>query len=674
MQKTIDHYEIISELGRGGMAVVYRARDLQLGREVALKILPRSLNVDKSFEERFIREAQMAAQLNHPNIVGIYHIGNSDIGPYIAMELLSGGSLQNLIKSAGALPSQKVIQIGLQVTSALGASHAKGIIHRDIKPENILFDNRGQIKVTDFGIAKARSSSNITMTGQSIGTPHYMSPEQARGLKADHRSDIYSLGVVLYEAVTGQVPFDAPETVAIALKHIQEKPLPPQELNNSVNAELNAIILHCLEKKPEQRFPSCYELFNTLQGKHSLQYNSVESKPIRVMEAGISSKSIRKFNFQSWRYPIIAFTAVLLIIISLIIIKSKISEDRSATYKGIEQVPQTNEISQPVNPIGKGNGIIFIESKPLGASVLIDNYNVGMKTPVTLENILKGVHIITLRKDGFQDVNTSVNILDDEVARLSMKLVKVNSRLTIITEPINANVYIDGKLEGKTPSTFMVATGAHKIRLVKPTFIETTLVVAVPKEGTKVNIAMIEGAVLYEKKWMRAEIAEELKNQKRIEEVTISKPESKSKKEVIKPIVPRKLTITSLETKTDIAEDSLGTNESLDSVKILKGRDKENLTQDSLKLFMKATRDSVWVQLFCDGVSWKNFLKPGNLRTFNAKDSINLHVGNNSIMKYRLNGKKMSLGGGGVKIFKFDHNGVKQWQKSKWNSVFKGRL
>ncbi|HSD30712.1 MAG TPA: serine/threonine-protein kinase, partial [Gemmatimonadales bacterium] len=218
-----EEYEIQEELGRGGMAIVFRAKEKQLDREVAIKVLPFSLAFDKEFVERFQREARTSAKLEHPNIIPIYRVGKSGRVIFFVMKFLRGKPLSALLAVRGALPPMEIRQILIQMGRALAYAHRSGIVHRDIKPDNIMFDEHGQALLTDFGIAKAGTGSKLTGTGMSIGTPHYMSPEQARAQPLDGRSDIYSLGVVAYQCLTGLVPYDGEDSFSIGYKHIMEE-------------------------------------------------------------------------------------------------------------------------------------------------------------------------------------------------------------------------------------------------------------------------------------------------------------------------------------------------------------------------------------------------------------------------------------------------------------------
>lgn len=248
------------------MADVYLAHDNILQRDVALKVMSSRYAGDEEFVERFKREAQSAAALSHPNIVSIFDRGESEDGTYyIAMEYLPGGTLKDRILKRGALPAHTAAAVALQMAAALKAAHERDVIHRDIKPHNILITGSGDVKVTDFGIARAASSSSMTRTGHILGTAHYISPEQAMGEHVGSASDLYSLGVVLYEMLTGEMPFDADTPIGIAMKHVNGRVRPPQDLDPSVPDGINAITLRLLAKSPEDRYASDSELIEDLE-------------------------------------------------------------------------------------------------------------------------------------------------------------------------------------------------------------------------------------------------------------------------------------------------------------------------------------------------------------------------------------------------------------------------
>jgi serine/threonine-protein kinase len=252
-------YRIQRKLGAGGMADVYLAEDQELGRRVAIKILNGRHANDDQFIERFRREAKNAAALNHPNIVSIYDRGNAEDTYYIAMEFLDGRTLKELIVGRGAAPINVAIEYARQILSALRFAHRHGIVHRDIKPHNVLVDGEGRVKVTDFGIARA-GTSQMTETGSIVGTAQYLSPEQARGGEVDPRSDLYSLGIVLYELLTGKTPFEGDTPVEIAMKHLSNAPQPPSKLRPDIPRELDMVVLRALAKSPDDRYQSADEM------------------------------------------------------------------------------------------------------------------------------------------------------------------------------------------------------------------------------------------------------------------------------------------------------------------------------------------------------------------------------------------------------------------------------
>ena len=257
-------YRVRRRIGSGGMADVYCAHDEQLGRPVALKLLYRRFAEDQEFVERFRREASSAAGLQHPNVVGVFDRGEWDGTYYIAMEYLEGRSLKQLVREEGPLPPARAVDLIIQVLKAARFAHRRGIIHRDFKPHNVIVDDEGRAKVTDFGIAKA-GASDMTETGSIMGTAQYLSPEQAQGHAVSAQSDLYSIGIMLYELLTGRLPFDGESPVTIALKQVSEEPIRPRALNPAVTPELEGVVLHALRKDPRERFPDADAFIAALQ-------------------------------------------------------------------------------------------------------------------------------------------------------------------------------------------------------------------------------------------------------------------------------------------------------------------------------------------------------------------------------------------------------------------------
>ena len=274
------------------MADVFLAEDLKLGRKVAIKILASNYASDKNFIARFKREAQILARLNHPGIVQVYDWGEFNGFYFTCIEYVEGKSLKEIIERKGPLPPRTVVDYTMQISSALLAAHKNNLIHRDIKPQNILITPEGKVKVTDFGIAKFMIA-NVTKTLNIIGTAHYISPEQAKGEVLDHRTDIYSLGIVMYEMLTADVPFRGGGSIDISLKHISEKPLKPSELIENIPDKLEKIVMHCLEKDPQARYPGLRELISDLKEYETDKLLSFSTKEKNQSKASVLTNKMK---------------------------------------------------------------------------------------------------------------------------------------------------------------------------------------------------------------------------------------------------------------------------------------------------------------------------------------------------------------------------------------------
>ena len=260
-----DRYELLEKIGEGGMSEVYKAKCHKLNRFVAVKILKKQFADNEEISKKFKREVTAIANLSDANIVNVLDVGTQDEIDYIVMEYVSGKTLKELINYSGKLTYNTAIKIAMQIAKALDCAHRNNIIHRDIKPQNILVTESGEVKVTDFGIAKSTDSKTITNTTSIIGSAHYLSPEQAKGTYIDFRSDIYSFGIVLYEMVTGRLPFEGESPVTVALKHLQEEPVPPKNINSTIPDSLNKLILKAIEKEPIRRYQNAKEIIQDLQ-------------------------------------------------------------------------------------------------------------------------------------------------------------------------------------------------------------------------------------------------------------------------------------------------------------------------------------------------------------------------------------------------------------------------
>ena len=281
-------YEIIEKIGEGGMAYVFKARDNLLNRYVAIKILKEEFSKDEVFVKRFRTEAQSAASLIHPNIVSVFDVGEDKGISFIVMELLESKTLKDYIQAKGPLSSELTLKIAAQIASALEAAHKAHIVHRDIKPQNIILNQNLVAKVTDFGIAKVTNTSTATITsfGKTMGSVHYFSPEHAKGGYTDAKSDLYSLGVVMYEMATGKLPFDADSPVSVALKHIQEIPIEPKQINPNVSQALNQIIMKAMEKSTANRYQTATEMLTDISIALAKPTSSLVARPQSSIEAG----------------------------------------------------------------------------------------------------------------------------------------------------------------------------------------------------------------------------------------------------------------------------------------------------------------------------------------------------------------------------------------------------
>jgi len=301
-------YRVLRRLGSGGMADVYLVEDQQLGRRVALKLLYHRLAEDQQFVERFRREASSAASLQHPSIVGIFDRGEWDGTYYIAMEYVEGRTLKDIVRERGPAPPEAAVDVVLQILRAARFAHQRGVVHRDIKPQNVLIDEEGRIKVADFGIARA-GASDMTETGSVMGTAQYLSPEQAQGRPVDARSDLYSIGIVLYEMLTGRVPFDAESPVTVALKQVSEAPMLPREIDPAIPPALEGVVLRALEKDPARRFADADEFIEALHRARLTPDEVVVTTP-PPMEEILEEEERKSRRWWLWLLILLALAAI----------------------------------------------------------------------------------------------------------------------------------------------------------------------------------------------------------------------------------------------------------------------------------------------------------------------------------------------------------------------------
>jgi eukaryotic-like serine/threonine-protein kinase len=447
-QELNEEYEILDELGRGGMAIVFKAKEKQLDREVAIKVLPFSLAFDKEFVERFQREARTSAKLEHPNIIPIYRVGKSGRIIYFVMKFLRGKPLSSVLGARGSLPPGEVKRILVEVGRALSYAHKKEIVHRDIKPDNIMFDEHGHAVVTDFGIAKAVSGGKLTGTGMSIGTPHYMSPEQAKAQPLDGRSDIYSLGVVAYQCLVGTVPFDGEDSFSIGYKHIMEE-LPTPPLESLDKRQLFEIIRKMMAKTPAQRFQNGDELVSVLEGGRSVSFTTDATQAMpSLTSARIASAPTTPLPRATGGGPRPApsRSVVSALLVWLVIVGTVIGGGGFFAYKqglifakpdsavaggpltppapdtGSRLTGDTTTPPPPPPPPAATPGRLVIQNVPQGANISIEGQPVR-GTQVDLE---PGVHQLIVRAAGYRTYNRQVIITAGETYSVRLNMQETN--------------------------------------------------------------------------------------------------------------------------------------------------------------------------------------------------------------------------------------------------------
>ncbi|NLP30837.1 MAG: Stk1 family PASTA domain-containing Ser/Thr kinase [Clostridiales bacterium] len=406
-------YELLERIGDGGMAVVYKARDRLLNRYVAVKILKPEFTKDIKFIESFRRESQAAAGLTHPNIVNIYDVGREGNINYIVMELIEGKALSDVIKEKGALKPREAVAITKQIASALSHAHKNHIIHRDVKPHNILLTKDGNAKITDFGIAKAVNTGTIASnTGMIMGSVHYFSPEQARGGYVDEKSDIYSLGIVLYEMLTGQVPFDAENPVAVAMKHIKDEITPPSKLVSEIPAEVEAIVLKATSKFQINRYKTADEMLealnNALPSTIGISNNPIfkeKEKPkqddITEGEEDLKGKKKKRFKINKVKIAAIVLALILAFPVSQLILTAIQVESAPTEVEVIDVTGmEVDEATRLLNDIG-----LDLE---VGSEVASDEYEEGLivsQDPLPKMIVKTGKTVIVNISKGSLDVS-----------------------------------------------------------------------------------------------------------------------------------------------------------------------------------------------------------------------------------------------------------------------------
>lgn len=454
----IPGYTILSELGRGGMASVYLANQNCVDRQVALKIMDPSFAADPSFGERFIREAKIVAQLSHANIVSVIEVGVHGNTYFLAMDYHPGGDLKDKIEQ-GLTPAS-ALEYMQQIAKALEHAHGKGYIHRDIKPENILFNESGDAILSDFGIARAQTNTtNMTAVGSVVGTPRYMSPEQAKGIEVDYRADLYCLGVVFFEMLTNNVPYDADTDVAIGIKHISD-PIPQLAAYNPSLAVYQPIIDTLMAKSPETRCQSAAELYKVIDSIKAGRQPDITTSPAPNLDqtviASPASAAVQSAKFAPHDKPAEKHKSKLPLIAAMLLIL--VCAAGGAGYYLIN-TPATEQVNSKTANIN-------FTTIPEGAAVMIDGKIIG-STPLNSHKLSYGAHQLEIKHPHYITVGKSLDVSEATTSDQHFILKRGKGAISIFSNPENATIYLDGnKVDTRTPYTLEnIETGNHLIKV-----------------------------------------------------------------------------------------------------------------------------------------------------------------------------------------------------------------
>lgn len=520
VQKRFSHYEIIEKLGEGGMGAVYLANDLELRRQVALKFLPKELTKNEGLKARFKREAQAAAALNHPNIITVYEIGDHDGYPYIAMEFVHGKSLYDLLHDR-ELNFERAIEIFLQVCEAMSVAHRNNIVHRDIKPANVMLDQYGKAKILDFGLAKLQGATQLTREGTTMGTPHYMSPEQIRGQNVDYRSDIFSLGVLLYELLTGKLPFKGENPTAICYAIVHEKPLPLQEYLYNAPRSIQKIIDKALEKNPDKRYRSAEDLLSDVKRERESLHKFYIATQTSI-DVGEPEKKRKALLYYLVPALLIALTFVLYkteLHTQLInnsqpppVENNSLETAEPAETKlaqnqeppEIENTPSEEngaaskqpEKEEPVEKVDvKRFGSLEISSVPTGATLYLDGRELG-PAPYSTDQIEPDRYELLARLNGYPDQTRTIRVRPNQDNSFVVRFNAPMGAISFTSEPSGATIHLDGKRSGTTPQVVQnLTTGQHSIALRKNGYKDFTANVSVAADEVELVNAKLNPLV-----------------------------------------------------------------------------------------------------------------------------------------------------------------------------------
>ena len=404
-------YQINGFIGEGGMSRVWRALDQNTGKNVAVKVLREEYSEDESFIRRFDREAQAASRMSHPNIVNLLDVGVEEDGTrYLVMEYVQGKTLKRFIQESGALRPEIAAQIIIRVLAALQHAHQNGVVHRDIKPQNILIDKEGTVKVADFGIARMANAQTVNQTDESVmGSVYYFSPEQARGAAVDARSDIYSVGVVFYEMLTGKVPFTGDTPVAIAMQHLQTAPIPPAEVNPSVSSALDFVVLHAMEKKPRRRYQTAEEMLRDV--RLAMEHPDTILAARAEAERREKAERERERKDKSVRRRVRVMRAALVTVFSLLLVGAIIGTGYFAVQRVVDEKSSLVEVPAVIGRM-KEDAITLLISAGLEPAVTYDEYPLVKENLVADQSVAPGQKV---EKGSFVTITVSRSVYETNI-------------------------------------------------------------------------------------------------------------------------------------------------------------------------------------------------------------------------------------------------------------------